>query len=127
MAKKDFDAEKLAQDTEQHGKDINGLDSRITELEQKLSTPENIANTLEGAAHDSKKLDKFFAKVFSDLLSDKDSQASKALEEKINKIDRDAVKSTFKRWRGWVGGAVLFLLGYALEILTNIISNSINK
>jgi hypothetical protein len=100
--KKDFDADKLLQD---HGKDISSLTDRVASLEQKLSNPEQLALTLEAASSDSKKLDKLFSKLFCNMMrNDDDVKAS--MQEKMNVLDRDAVRAVVKKFGGKIGFAI---------------------
>lgn len=107
-AKKDFDADKLLQE---HVKDISSLSERVAALEGKLDKPEQLAATLEAATSDSKKLDKLFSKLFCDMM-DKDPDVKKAVENKLDSIDRAAVNSVMKKFGGKIGFAVwsIFLI-----------------
>ena len=96
--RKDFDPDKLLQD---HHKDISSLTDRVLALEQKLSSPEQLAQTLEAASSDSKKLDKLFSKLFCDMMKNDESVKS-AVTEKIAAMDRDAVKAFWTRFGRWV-------------------------
>lgn len=106
--KKDFEADKLLQS---HDKDISSLVDRVSAIEQKLSNPEQLAQTLEAATSDSKKLDKLFSKLFCNMMkSDDDVRAS--VQEKMNALDREAANSVMKKFGGKIGFAVwsIFLI-----------------
>src|SRR5665213_2983455 len=92
--RKDFDPDKLLQD---HHKDISSLTDRVLALEQKLSNPEQLAQTLEAASSDSKKLDKLFSKLFCDMMKNDDAVKA-SFAEKINAVDRDAVNAVLKKF-----------------------------
>ena len=121
MAKTDFDKDKLAQDTEQHGKDISGLDERVSSLEEKLK-PEQISFVLEEASKDSKKLDVLFSKLFCYMM-EKDEKVKKAVSEHIKKSDRSAVFSMLKKWGGFVGGGILYILGLLTKMAVDYFLN----
>jgi hypothetical protein len=88
-----------------HGKDISSLTDRVASLEQKLSNPEQLALTLEAASSDSKKLDKLFSKLFCNMMrNDDDVKAS--MQEKMNVLDRDAVRAVVKKFGGKIGSAI---------------------
>jgi predicted ribosome quality control (RQC) complex YloA/Tae2 family protein len=94
--KKDFDPDKLLQD---HHKDISSLIDRVLVLEQKLSNPEQLAQTLEAASSDSKKLDKLFSKLFCNMMKN-DDDVKASLVDKINTLDRAEVNSLLKKFGG---------------------------
>ena len=120
--RQDFDPEALAQNAEQHGKDISSLVDRVSVLEDTLNKPEQLAATLEVATSDSKKLDRLFSKLFCDLM-EKDEAVKEAITQRMKKTDRDSVTSTLKKWGGLVTGATLFVLGvFAKAIIELIIS-----
>jgi hypothetical protein len=104
--KRDFEPDKLLAD---HGKDISSLGERVLALEQKLTNPEQLANALEAASSDSKKLDKLFSKLFCNMMrNDDDVRAS--MQEKMNALDRDAARSVMKKFGGKLGFAAWSIL-----------------
>lgn len=105
---KDFEADKLLQS---HDKDISSLVDRVSAVEQKLSNPEQLAQTLEAATSDSKKLDRLFSKLFCNMMKN-DDDVKTAVHEKINALDRRAAYSTIKKFGGKMGFAAwsIFLI-----------------
>lgn len=123
MAKKlDFDENLLTQATEQHGKDISGLDERVNVLEGKLSKPEQLASVFETATADLKKLDKLFSHLFCEML-EKDKDVDASISRKIKNVDRDVVLGTLKKWGGLFGAGIIFVLGILFrELIIFILS-----
>jgi hypothetical protein len=115
VKKTDFDADKLAETAEQHGKDIFDLSERVAALEASLK-PDKLALLLDSAADDSKKLDKLFSRLFCEMM-EKDGNVKKAISEHIKTADRSVVYSTLKRWGGIATGGLLFVLGIVVDSL----------
>lgn len=107
--KKDFEADKLLQS---HDTTITSLVDRVCVIEQKLSNPEQLAQTLEAATADSKKLDKLFSSLFCNMMKN-DESVKAAIVEKMASVDRDAVNSFIKKFGGKLGIGVwtLFVAG----------------
>ncbi|OGI58001.1 hypothetical protein A3C60_02260 [Candidatus Nomurabacteria bacterium RIFCSPHIGHO2_02_FULL_37_45] len=107
--KNDFDEDKITQRTEQHDKDISGITDRLSALENKLK-PDQVALLLESAEADSKKLDTLFSKLFCNML-DKDPNVKIAITNRLKTVDRDSVKSFWKKFGFTIWSIALIILG----------------
>ncbi len=116
--KTDFNVEEITKTTEQHEKSISEFNTRISDLENKLSNPEQLANVIETATKDSKKLDKIFSSIFCEMIN-KDEDVKNAIKGRIDNIDRGAVFSILKKWGEFVYAVILITIG---AIITLVIS-----
>lgn len=121
----DFQEKALA--VEQHGKDLTDHSDRITVLENKLSSPEQIALLLELASKDSKKMDRLFADIFTSMLKDEkcNPEVHQTIEDIINKTDRDFFNKTIKKWGKLLGTALIFILGTFFTIIVEWLKKKI--
>jgi len=122
-----FDAKGLTDATRQHGETIAELSQRVTSLEDKFSTPEQVADLLQTTFQDSKKLDRFFGETFVSMLRDEKSNpgVKSTILAMLDGHDRDQFFATAKKWSGFIFSASLFLGGYILQILVEWIKKKL--
>lgn len=92
----DFHRDKLIKEIDDHSREINSLGVKISTLENKFSTNEKIADTLEQVLSRDTKIQDKLAIIFIKLLNT-DSQVKQIISEVIKKSDRDYLGMILKR------------------------------
>jgi hypothetical protein len=100
-----FDASELIASRDSHEKGISELNERVTSMESKLKTPQDLATFFEGASKDSRVLDGVFASMFCRFMKEND-QVREAVDKRMEEVDRKFIHKFMKR--GWI---VLYTIG----------------
>jgi hypothetical protein len=109
---------------EQYGKQIEALRHDLDDHKTQWGTPEEIAKRLTEAQNDSKKMDKFLADIFCSMIKN-DPDVRACVEQMVNDTDRKFFFSTMKKWGKFIGGTVLFLGGYVVNILFELLKKKV--
>lgn len=104
--------------TDKHDRDLADLDKRITHLESKFGSNEQIADTLCVTAEKATKMQELFAASFVKLIST-DEKSKDALTQLINKCDRNWLYSYLKRIGALSGSILLIILGAVAKTLVD--------
>lgn len=113
--KNDFDVDDIVH-ADKHQQDIDGLSTRITQLENKFGTNEKIADTLCETAEKASKMQEMLGKSFLKLLQH-DTDIGSEFEKIISKSDRNAFYRALKRFGSVSGAIILLLVGAVLYAL----------
>ena len=97
----DFDVNALLSDVSNHARDMTTLGKKVECLEEKFGTHEQIAETLSKTAETAVKMQTMLAETFVKLLKNNKDIRDEFVKI-INEADRDFVKSSIKRFGGYI-------------------------
>lgn len=117
----DFNEQELTITIGKHDEELISVKKRLDSLEEKFK-PEKIADIIEEASKDSKKLDKIFSKLFCEMMY-KDDDVKKTVSEHIKIADRSIVFSTLKKWGLFATYGILYVLGILTTAMINFFFN----
>lgn len=117
----DFTPEQIAPRLNKHDEDIVEVKNRLDFIEGKLSTPQKIADFLEEASRDSKKLDLLISQLFCNML-DKDENVKKSIEIHMEKVDRKASWKLIKKWGGLFAAGIIYLGLITTKVIDKLFS-----
>jgi hypothetical protein len=107
----DFDPTDFFTTRDAHEKNLSDLETRVSAIEGKLKTPQDLAAFFEKSAQDSRTLDGVFAKMFCRFLKEHD-EVRAAVDNRMAEVDRKFFHKFLKR--GWL---VLYTIGVAVITL----------
>ena len=116
-----FDVSQVLADQKTAQENISDLSQRLLLVETKLSNSSQFATFLEGVADESMKVHAVFKKVFDRFIGEDDTK--KKILAMVDDKDRDYTGMTLKRFGGWVGRGVIFILGIIVTEFVRLIQH----
>lgn len=104
----DFDVDKIVL-SDQHAKDIEGLSTRISKIENKIDTPLHLADSIVECSVEAVKMQEMLECAFLKLIS-KNEPVRKEIGQLIKQVDRGYVQAQLKKYGTWIAAGMLFLL-----------------
>ncbi len=107
----DFKAQDIVKTVDEHAKDLQGIEKRLSTLERKFG-PENIVQTLNSNIKESTTISETIATILQKLLSSDDTTKTN-INLIVEKIDRNQ----WKIFIGKSGTAIGIIIGFIIEAL----------